>query len=434
MSNPDKPFFLKYSADDLFFFAFNINMGLLPPFITLASNKALQLPLIFMAILIYFRLLVRPKVLAKFTKTLVDPNILLLLALIGLLVVSALTVDYIENDRIRILLKPGFILLAMTTLRYAVSNRCELDQNLLSKFFVTGMIVGMLLIFCLNYWNDSELVQYLDNQYELVRVHKLNRALEIASVLVFLTGMGVINRLKSVALTVLFVLSIYIFSFSVVGAAFWSGTWHPRIHVDSETVQLGLPLAFLVFVVAQKFPRITTNAVFAGIGAMLLTAPWMYRLIYKILNSTIDHSMPIGIRKILFRSEIWDIVATKSLESPIFGHGIDSARYLGNIVVVSTDKPAIVLLHPHNMILQIWLDLGFVGVAIVAGLLFLGWKYVSKLHHSTQPAILGGLTMLIVFSIVTHSLWQTWSVSLIAIFVTLSASLHSTPPKAIDTN
>ena len=127
-------------------------------------------------------------------------------------------------------------------------------------------------------------------------------------------------------------------------------------------------------------------------------------------------------------------MATKSLESPIFCHGIDSARYLGNIVVESTYKPINVLLHPHNMILQIWLDLGFVGVAIVAGLLFIGWQYVSKLQPIIQPPILGGLTMLIVFSAVSHSLWQTWSVSLIAIFVTLAASLHSHSPKNLETS
>ena len=434
MSNPDKSFLFKYSADDVFFFAFNINMGLLPPFITLISNKALQLPLIITAILIYFRILVRPKVLARFTKTLGDPNILLLFALIGLLIISAMTVDYAEGDRVRILLKPGLVLLAMTTLRYAVSNRCEINQILLGKFFVTGTIVGILVIACLSYWNDSGLVQYLDDQFELVRVHKLNRALEIASVLVFLSGIGVASQKKSVALTVLFVLSLYVLSFNVVGSAFWTGAWHSRVHVDSETVQFGLPLAFVVFIISQKFPRFMTNAIFSGIGVMLITAPWMYQLIYKILGSAIDLSMPIGIRKILFRSEIWDIVATKSLESPIIGHGIDSARYLGNIVVASTYKPVNVLLHPHNMILQIWLDLGFVGVAIVAGLLYSGWRYVSKLHSIVQPPILGGLTMLTVFSIVSHSLWQTWSVSLIAIFITLVASLHSTSLNTIEAN
>jgi len=434
MSNPGKPIFFKYSADDLFFIAFNINMGLLPPFITLFSNKALQIPLIITAILIYFRLLVRPKVLARFTKTLNDPNIILLLALIGLLIISAMSVDYAEGDRVRILLKPGLVLLAMTTLRYAVSNRFEINQKLLGNFLISGTIIGILVIACLSYWNDSALVRYLDDQFGLVRVHKLNRALEIASVLVFLTGIGVVSRMKSVTLTVLFVLSLYVLSFNVVGSAFWTGVWHPNIHVDSETVQFGLPLAFVVFVIAQKFPKFMTNAIFTGIGVILLTAPWIYQLIYKILGSVIDLSMPIGIRKILFRSEIWDIVATKSLESPIFGHGIDSARYLGNIVVESTYKPVNVLLHPHNMILQIWLDLGFVGVAIVAGLLFSGWQYVSKLHHLVQPPILGGLTMLTVFSTVSHSLWQTWSVSLIAIFVTLVARLHSTSPKPGETS
>ena len=432
MNNSGKPIFFKYSADDLFFFAFNLNIGLLPPLITLIGNKALQLPLIFTAVLIYFRLLVRPKVLARFTKTLGDANILLIMALIGLLVINAITADYWEDDRMRILLKPGLVLLAMTTLRYSVSNQCELDQNRLGNFLMTGMIISLLTIFFYSFFSASEWVQYLENQIGMVKVNKLNRALEVSSVLVFLCAVGVTDRLKSISVTIILAIGVYLLSFYVVGSAFWTGTWHPGIHVDSETVQFGMPIAFLVFLLAQRFPRFMTNLVFSGICLLLLAAPWIYQLVYKVLLALIDPTMPIGVQKILFRGEIWDLVARKSLESPIFGHGIDSARYLGNIVVNSTYKSVNVLSHPHNMILQLWLDLGFTGVIIVFGLLVLGWRFMTKIPTTNHAAILGGLVMLTVFSIVSHSLWQAWSVALIAIFITLVASLHSTSPKPLD--
>ena len=432
MSNSGKPIFFKYSADDLFFIGFNINMGLLPPLITLIGNKALQLPLIITAVMIYFRLLVRPNVFARFTKTLSDANIILILALIGLLVVYAITADYAEDDRIRLLLKPGLVLLAMTTLRYSISNKCELDQIRLGKFLMTGMIIGLFTMFFYSFLNASDWVMYLEDQLGMVKVNKLNRALEVSSVLVFLCAIGITNRLRSVSVTIILAVGVYLLSFYVVGSAFWSGTWHPGIHVDSETVQFGMPIAFLVFLLAQKFPRIVTNIVFSGICVLLLAAPWIYQLIYKVLLTLINPTMPIGIRKILFRGEIWDLVAKKSLESPIFGHGIDSARYLGNIVVNSTYKSVNVLSHPHNMILQIWLDLGFAGVIIVFGLLVLAWRFMAKIPTTNHAAILGGLVMLTVFSIVSHSLWQAWSIALIAIFVTLVASLHSTSPQSQD--
>lgn len=407
-------------------------MGLLPPLITLVGNKAQQLPLIFTSVLVYFRLLVRPKVLARFTKTLSDANILLILALIGLLVINAVTADYWEDDRILILLKHGLVLLAMTTLRYSISNQCELDQNRLGYFLMAGMVISLATIFFYSFFNATEWVQHLEDQIGMVKVNKLNRALEVSSVLVFLCAIGIADRLKSISITIILAVGVYLLSFYVVGSAFWTETWHPHNHVDSETVQFGMPIAFLVYLLAQKFPRFVTNMVFSGICVLLLAAPWIYQLVYKVLLTLINSTMPISIQKILFRGEIWDLVAKKSLESPLFGHGIDSARYLGNIVVNSTYKFENVLIHPHNMILQLWLDLGFAGVIIAFGLLVLGWRFMTKIPTTNHAPILGGLAMLTVFSTVSHSLWQAWSVALIAIFITLVASLHSTSTKPQD--
>lgn len=423
MSNPFKSIIFGYSADDLFFFAFNVNMGLLPPFITLADSKALQLPLIFTAFVIYLRLLVRPQVFSRFTKTMRTPNTLLILALFGILVISAITADYTKEDPVRISLKIGLVLLILTTLRYTVSNRCEINQFLLGRFLVTGVIIGILIIACLSYWSDASLIQYLDHQFEMVEVNKLNRALEVLSVLVFLCAFGFKNHLTSIAVIILLSASVYLMSFYVVGSIFWNGALRSRIHIDSETVQFGFPIAFIVFLLGLKYHKLMINIVFGGISVLLLTAPWIFQIIYKLSNSLLDPSMSNGIRKIMVRAEIWDLVAKTSLSSPIFGHGIDSARYLGNIVVHGGNSPSIVYLHPHNMILQLWLDLGSSGVLIIFGLLLLGWRFMNNISTNFHAPILGGLTMLTVFSVVTHSLWQTWSLSLITIFLTIIATL-----------
>lgn len=423
MTSPDQPFLSRYTPDNLFFFAFSINIGLLPPFITLLGSKALQLPLIIIAVLIYARLLLRPKVLTRFIKSLNNASTLLILAFIGLMLIHALNAEYADSDQIRLLLKPGVVLLAMTALHYSISNQCELEHLHISKTLLIGMLIGLLIISSLSIWSGSEWVGYLDSHYGFVKTAKLNRALEVSSVLVFLCAVGITDRRKSFALTIAMTFWVYLMSFLVVGSAFWSGTWHPQIHVDSETLQFGMPLAFIVFLLAHWFPDQIKNLVFGGIVTTLLSAPWLYQGINKILQSSIDPSMPIGIRKILLRGEIWDLVARKALEAPITGHGIDSARYLGNIVVTSATKQEVVLVHPHNMILQLWLDLGFAGVAIVTALLVIAWRSMKYIPASNLPAVLGGITMLTAFSIVSHSLWQTWSISLIAIFITLVSML-----------
>jgi O-antigen ligase len=77
------------------------------------------------------------------------------------------------------------------------------------------------------------------------------------------------------------------------------------------------------------------------------------------------------------------------------------------------------MLHPHNMVLQLWIDLGASGVAIIIGLLYLGWKFVSQIELSRRPPVLAGITMLALISMVSHSFWQTWSIALMTFFIIL---------------
>jgi O-antigen ligase len=82
--------------------------------------------------------------------------------------------------------------------------------------------------------------------------------------------------------------------------------------------------------------------------------------------------------------------------------------------------------HPHNMFLQLWLDTGFLGVLVITFLLLLGWRAAIRFSVSSRPAILAGLMMLTVFTLVTHSLWQTWSMAMIS-FVIVQISLLTAP-------
>ena len=71
--------------------------------------------------------------------------------------------------------------------------------------------------------------------------------------------------------------------------------------------------------------------------------------------------------KIIHRRVIWSFSKQKILERPLFGHGIFSSRDIGDqykiLDNVNQILPAIPL-HPHNNILQIWLELGVVGIIL----------------------------------------------------------------------
>ncbi len=114
-----------------------------------------------------------------------------------------------------------------------------------------------------------------------------------------------------------------------------------------------------------------------------------------------------------FRVEIWHRVQELIGARPWFGHGFDTARLLAQ-------GPGIVFLHPHNGLLQVWLELGLVGVV-----LFLGWcaAMIRPLASIQTPAALAAaaatLTALSVFWLVSFGIWQGWWLA--AIGLVLSA-------------
>ena len=79
---------------------------------------------------------------------------------------------------------------------------------------------------------------------------------------------------------------------------------------------------------------------------------------------------------------IWNTTYKHIKDKPIFGHGLDSTRALYShedrifpkVIMKATGESKKIIaepipLHPHNAILQVWLELGVVGAGLLAFLL-----------------------------------------------------------------
>lgn len=424
MNDTTKPTRRKITADGLFFFAFIFCLGFILPIATLIGRKSLQLPIVVITVLVLIRLIVRPAVWERFKVAMRQPIAILFLIFVVLAGFYAIPSALISSEVYRITSKPALLLGIFVLLIYAFSNYMEIDRNRLSKYLMAGVLLCLILIISVSYWAKSDFVLFLDSQYGLVEARKLNRALEVASVLVFLVGAGVTRRFTSILSTILLCGTVIILSFSVVGAAFWSGVWHPAVQVTSETVQFGMPIALSVYILALLAPRLVTNIVFGSTAILLATAPWLYQLFFQQMSYWAASSANVGIQKLLIRADIWDSAARKIVESPLVGNGIDSARYTGNIIISTIYAQSQKVIHPHNMILQIWLDIGAAGILSIVGMVYFGWQYTRKLPAESQPAVIGGVSMLLLFAIVSHSFWQSWVLAVMAGFITLVAILY----------
>ncbi|MGZ8409868.1 MAG: O-antigen ligase family protein [Hyphomicrobium sp.] len=110
------------------------------------------------------------------------------------------------------------------------------------------------------------------------------------------------------------------------------------------------------------------------------------------------------------RLYIWQFVAERVWERPLFGWGFDASSHIpGGNTLAPIGKP-LISLHPHNAALQIWLELGAVGTALFALLIA---ATVLKLARSdadrfTQATATAALATSFAVASLSYGIWQSW--------------------------
>lgn len=128
------------------------------------------------------------------------------------------------------------------------------------------------------------------------------------------------------------------------------------------------------------------------------------------------------------RAEIWSFVAERIFERPMLGWGLNAARVMPggkDFIEPGVEK---LPLHPHNGVLQLWLELGIVGAAFGAAIA------VAAVLHATAPtrgryarvamaaAIAAGLTVIGV----GYGLWQGWWMAALWLIAALARAVPDT--------
>ena len=176
----------------------------------------------------------------------------------------------------------------------------------------------------------------------------------------------------------------------------------------------GLLCAGLAYAAPRRTLRLLTLAAFAGFAAMP---------ILSVLLPPADEmaSWTAGPASWRQRLIIWKTIWPAVTDSPLtllFGHGVEASRVLGEqagrMVLAGVDvRLDLVPTHPHNLFLQIWYDLGLIGVALTLCALGLGARSLADeaddRGRTAAVAALFGATL--VFASVETSLWTLWRVA-----------------------
>lgn len=188
---------------------------------------------------------------------------------------------------------------------------------------------------------------------------------------------------------------------------------------ESMAAGAGLVAGGAVAACAALRARVTAIALAAALVAGTAAAPLLPQTSpAEALAARRDVSMSI-----YHRVHIWRFTAVAIRERPALGWGLNASRDMpggsDEAIGIALNLP----LHPHNAVLQWWLELGAVGAGLGGALLLLAVFGAARL---SPPAPAMGLALVAcgaVMVMVGYGIWQAWWMSALWLAAILAASV-----------
>ena len=185
---------------------------------------------------------------------------------------------------------------------------------------------------------------------------------------------------------------------------------------------LGLPAGILVVTLAARH----RHARYLGGGIMALL------LLAILLGGRFNAWWNWQEGSLFTRANVWQSALQMLADEPIRGFGLDQFLYAYRDTYIAPDAwrdPN--LSHPHNFLLDIWLRLGVLGVALFAALQWRFWRQISSAIRAMAadtnwPAMLAAATAGTMVNLLAHGLVDNsiFVQDLAFIFVLLLALVH----------
>lgn len=187
----------------------------------------------------------------------------------------------------------------------------------------------------------------------------------------------------------------------------------------SSTGLVSMAVVAVVGLSALLWRRLPAVVLAAVVVAAFAAAPLALKLPPSERLAVEQSWMPPSL---VHRTVIWRFAAEHAIQRPILGWGLDASRELPgadeNVVIhapyhgqIIDFVQQILPLHPHDFIIQLWLELGVVGMALFLGLIFALLRWVWRRPGGELPVCAAALAAPIVIGAASYGLWQSWWVA-----------------------
>ena len=210
------------------------------------------------------------------------------------------------------------------------------------------------------------------------------------------------------------------------GAVIWVAL---ELGIAANAVAMGF--GCIAAFAALRAPRTTLLSLLWIVLATLLLAPLAAYAPIETWIAKYENLIPISWAQ---RLHTWRATAGYALDCLPFGCGADFARTVqaqGAVVILPQTPVALPIMptHPHNIFLQVWMELGAAG-AMLFGLAIFGAGLAlvrASLPAPVAAGAAGAIAAIFVSAMVEASLWQVWRLSamgLAALGVALSYAFN----------
>jgi len=167
--------------------------------------------------------------------------------------------------------------------------------------------------------------------------------------------------------------------------------------------------------------RLAGYVLAAVFALVILVAPWLMMAAFKYLPALLAGHEWFGRAYANNRLEIWDYVSRYALKHPLYGFGVEATRVTTDFDTKQIYQKTSTILHPHNFVIQAWVEFGLLGASLVAGMMTHLLLSLFRLEVRRQRAALPVLIGCLLFMSVSYGIWQAWFLGLLSAVMALTA-------------
>lgn len=185
-----------------------------------------------------------------------------------------------------------------------------------------------------------------------------------------------------------------------------------------ETSQLAIVAGLISFALGRFAAALAPKLLMAG----WLVATFLVVPVALGLHAAGLHTADWVQQSAQGRVIIWNITAEKTFDSPLVGVGANMAREIGLAHdtaaggVPSADGTVPMMsIHSHNVFLQTWFELGFVGASLLAWLGIALIIAMTKLKSESRPYAYATFASAATMASASYGMWQFWFIAMFAL-------------------